>query len=84
MNGLRLDILALFTIGPELDATWLVFYVLAHPDDVIEEMLGIEVGVLTERNVHRLYALDAIEGKIEQQEVACLRTKDKPTVAELL
>ncbi len=48
MEGLGLDILALFHGSPELDGSWSVVDILAHTYDIVEELLAIELGILTE------------------------------------
>ena len=84
MYGLCLDVHALLPVCPELDAARRVADVLAHADDIIEEMLGIEVGIVPIRYVHRLDALDAVEGKVVEHQVVGLRSEQEPAVAELL
>ena len=48
MEGLGLDILALFHGSPELDGARLVVDILAHSYDIVKELLAIELGILTE------------------------------------
>jgi hypothetical protein len=48
MEGLGLDILALFHGSPELDGARLVVDILAHTYDIVKELLAIELGILTE------------------------------------
>ena len=48
MEGLGLDILALFHGSPELDGTWSVVDILAHTYDIVKELLAIELWIFTE------------------------------------
>ena len=48
MEGLGLDILALFHGSPELDGARLVVDILAHSYDIVKELLPIKLGILTE------------------------------------
>ena len=57
-----LDVVALLSIGPELNRSGFVIDVFADTNDIIEEMLRIKVRVLFERNLCWLYTLDAVKG----------------------
>ena len=48
MEGLGLDILALFHGSPELDGARLVVDILAHSYDIVKELFAIELGIFPE------------------------------------
>ena len=60
-----------------------VLYVLAHTNDIVEECLAVEIGVLPELDIHRLYALYAVERQIVKHQSPVGATEQEPTVAEL-
>ena len=69
MKGLGLDILALLRGSPELDGAWLVVDILAHPYDIVEELLAIKLRVLSEGFIDRLNGYNSVKGKVVQDQV---------------
>ena len=84
MDGFGHDVFALLGTGPELDAPGCILDILTHTDHIVEKMLRVEIGILTEWDIDRLHTDNAVEGEIEEHKVARLRTKQEPAVAELL
>lgn len=64
MNRLCQNVLALFAICPELDASRGVIYVFAHSYHVIKEVLRIKVWILAERFITRFYTNYTVKRKI--------------------
>ena len=46
-------------------------------------MLGIEVGILAERHIHRFHTNDAVESQVVEQQVGGYAAEEEPTVAKL-
>lgn len=69
MKRLGHDILALLWGSPELDGAWLVVDILAHPYDIVEELLAIKLRVLSERFIDRLNGYNSVKGKVVQDQV---------------
>ena len=66
MEGLGLDILALFHGSPELDGARLVVDILAHSYDIVKELLAIELGILTEWLIDRLNGHHSVKSQVIQ------------------
>lgn len=69
MKRLGHDILALLRGSPELDGAWLVVDILAHPYDIVEELLAIKLRVLSEGFIDRLNGYNSVKGKVVQDQV---------------
>ena len=69
MEGLGLDILALFHGSPELDGARLVVDILAHSYDIVKELLAIELGILTEWLIDRLNGHHSVKSQVIQDQV---------------
>ncbi len=69
MEGLGLDILALFQGSPELDGARLVVDILAHSYDIVKELFAIELGILTEGFIDGLNGYNSVKGKVVQDQV---------------
>ena len=69
MEGLGLDILALFPGSPELDGAWSVVDILAHTYDIIKELFAIELGIFPEGFIDGLNGYNSVKGKVVQDQV---------------
>ena len=78
MNGFGLDVLALFGTGPELYLAWSGLYVFAHANDIVEEVLCVEVGILSVWYVQWFYAYNSVKCQVVEQEICDLASKQKP------
>lgn len=69
MEGLGLDILALFHGSPKLDGARLVVDILAHSYDIVKELLAIELGIFPEGFIDGLNGYNSVKGKVVQDQV---------------
>lgn len=69
MEGLGLDILALFHGSPELDGARLVVDILAHSYDIVKELLSIELGILTEWLFNWFNGYHSVKSQVIQDQV---------------
>ena len=69
MEGLGLDILALFHGSPELDGAWSVVDILAHTYDIVKELFAIELGIFPEGFIDGLNGYNSVKGKVVQDQV---------------
>ena len=69
MEGLGLDILALFHGSPELDGARLVVDILAHSYDIVKELLAIELGILTEWLFDWFNGYHSVKSQVIQDQV---------------
>lgn len=83
MKRLGLDILALFGIRPKLDAARSVVQILAHSYHIVEDTLGVEIGIFVIGSIVWLNACYAIKRQVIESMIRYLASEKKPTVAEL-
>ena len=69
MEGLGLDILALFHGSPELDGARLVVDILAHSYDIVKELLAIELGIFPEGFIDGLNGYNSVKSQVIQDQV---------------
>ena len=69
MEGLGLDILALFHGSPKLDGARLVVDILAHSYDIVKELLAIELGILTEWLFDWFNGYHSVKSQVIQDQV---------------
>lgn len=69
MEGLGLDILALFHGSPELDDARLVVDILAYSYDIVKELLAIELGIFPEGFIDGLNGYHSVKSQVIQAQV---------------
>ena len=69
MEGLGLDILALFHGSPELDGARLVVDILAHSYDIVKELLAIELGIFPEWLFDWFNGYHSVKSQVIQDQV---------------
>lgn len=69
MEGLGLDILALFHGSPELDGARLVVDILAHSYDIVKELFAIELGIFPEWLFNWFNGYHSVKSQVIQDQV---------------
>ena len=84
MDRLRADISALLACRKEPYLPRGILHILAHPDHIVKEMLGIEIRILPERDVGRFNAYNSVKSEIEQDKIGRTTAEEEPAVTEFL